>query len=194
MDCIGYVDVVTRFYVAGWVADRDDWRTSLTVEVLVNGTGVGICEANQFRDRLDTLHPTSTGRYAFKFYFAMPLSMYHKNVVLVRVSNSSYIFVQDNPPLMPIEDSQNSPGPRPEGPILLTTTGRTGSTALMAILAQHPNIVVAGEKPYEVEMGCYYAYALRTLLAEGDHDQSLNTDVITAVENRFHLGFNPYFE
>lgn len=43
-------------------------------------------------------------------------------------------------------------------------------------------------------MGCYYAYALRTLLATGDHTRSLRTDNITLADNRFHIGFNPYFE
>jgi hypothetical protein len=71
--------------------------------------------------------------------------------------------------------------------------GRTGSTAVMATLKQHPNIVVAGGRPYEVELGSYYAYALRTLLAAGDHERSLRTDEITAIANRFHIGFNPYF-
>jgi hypothetical protein len=71
--------------------------------------------------------------------------------------------------------------------------GRSGSTAIMAILAQHPNIVVAGERPYEIELGCYYAYALRTLTAAGDQEKSLRSDKITAAENRFQIGFNPYF-
>jgi hypothetical protein len=194
MDCVGYVDVVSRFYVAGWVADRDDWSRSLKVDILVNGKGRGVCIADQFRDKLDTLHPNSTGRYAFKFYFAVPLSLYHEHDISVRVSKSPYYLVQGHPPIMPIEGNGNVPAPRPNGPILLTTMRRTGSTAIMAVLAQHPNIVVAGERPYEVELGCYYAYALRTLVAEGDHARSLSTDAITASENRFHLGFNPYFE
>ncbi len=194
MDCVGYVDVVSRFYVAGWVADRDDWSSALKVEILVNGKGRGVCVADQFRDKLDALHPNSTGRYAFKFYFAVPLSLYHEYEVSVRVGKTSYYLVHGHPPIRPIEDNGNVPAPRPNGPILLTTMGRTGSTAIMAVLAQHPNIVVAGERPYEVELGCYYAYALRTLVAEGDHVRSLSTDAITASENRFHLGFNPYFE
>jgi hypothetical protein len=82
---------------------------------------------------------------------------------------------------------------RPSAPVLLTTMGRTGSTAVMATLAQHPNVVVAGARPFEIELGCYYAYALRTLVANGDHEVSLSTDRITATENRYHIGFNPYF-
>ena len=36
MDYVGYVDEISRFCVAGWVADRDDWTKSQTVEILVN--------------------------------------------------------------------------------------------------------------------------------------------------------------
>ncbi len=195
MDYVGYVDEVNRYYVSGWVADRDDWSTSLKVDIFVNGEGHGVCIADGFRDRLvDALPAGSTGRYAFKFYFAAPLSMYHDQQVTVRVNKTTFYLVQQCPPLSAIKGDQDSSPFRPRGPVLVTTVGRTGSTAVMAALSQHPNIVVAGQRPYEVELGCYYAHALRTLAASGDHNKSLRTDAITAVENRFRIGFNPYFD
>ena len=161
---------------------------------MVNARGEGQCEAGLFRDQLDKLHPDATGRYAFKFYFADPLSMYSKHEVKVRVSHSSYYLIRDDGSIKPIEGDDDTCAGRTLRPVVLSTMGRTGSTAVMAILAQHANIVVAGGKPFEVEMGCYYAYALRTLVAPGDQAHSLRSDRITAVENRFHIGFNPYFE
>jgi hypothetical protein len=194
MKYLGYVDEINRFYVTGWVANESDWQQTLSVDILVNDLGQGCCSANIFREQLDQLHPDATGRYVFKFYFSDPLDMYSQQEVKVRVSGSSYYLIQRDGPIKPVESDPDVGMSRPSGPIIVSTMGRTGSTAVMAVLAQHPNIVVAGAKPYEVEMGCYYAYALRTLVAAGDHTSSLRTDKITATENRFHIGFNPYFE
>lgn len=194
MNFIGYIDEVTRFHVAGWVADQDDWTKNLNIDIIVNGSGEGECVADCFRQSLDELHPQAHGRYAFRFYFDDPLSLFSEHDVRVRVSGTTYFLTRDYPPLASIERDRNTSACRPSGPVLLSTMGRTGSTAIMALLAQHPNIVVAGERPYEVEMGCYYSYALRTLLANGDHTRSLRTDDITHTANRFHIGFNPYFE
>ena len=193
MDYVGYVDEINRFCVAGWVADRDDWRASLTVDVLVKGRVKSVCRAEDLRDQLDGLHPDATGRYAFRYYFPTPLSMYDDHEISVRVSDTNYYLIQQQSIIEAVKTDANASRHRPNGPVLLSTTGRTGSTAVMAVLAQHPNIVVAGARPYEIELGCYYAYALRTLMANGDHSKSLRTDNITAIENRYSIGFNPYF-
>jgi hypothetical protein len=193
MDYVGHVDEISRFCVAGWVADRDDWKKSHTVEILVKGRGGSVCKAEDFRNKLDELHPDATGRYAFRFYFSNPLSMYDDHEVSVRVSDTGYHLIQQQASVPAIDADPDVSTHRPGGPILLSTSGRTGSTAVMAVMAQHPNIVVAGTRPFEIELGCYYAYALRTLTATGDHLKSLRTDNITASENRFSIGFNPYF-
>jgi hypothetical protein len=194
MDCVGYVDEVSRFCVSGWVADRDDWSKSLSVEILVKGRARITCRADGFRGKLDELHPDATGRYVFQHYFATPLSMYEDQDISVRVTDTTYNLIQQVRTLSAIEADPNTSIYRPSAPVLLTTMGRTGSTAVMAVLAQHPKVTVAGARPYEIEMGCYYAYALRTLAATGDHEKSLRTDNVTATENRFHIGFNPYFK
>ncbi|WP_428488577.1 sulfotransferase [Rhodopila sp.] len=193
MDYVGYVDEVTRFCVAGWVADRDDWKRSVSVDVLVGGQGRGVVRADISRAKLDELHPEATGRYAFRVHFPNPLSMYEQQEVSVRVTGSSFYLTQDQPVIDAIAPDPAVSVLRPMAPVLLTTMGRTGSTAVMASLAQHPNIVVAGTRPFEVELGCYYAYALRTHVANADHEKSLATDRITAGENKYHIGFNPYF-
>jgi hypothetical protein len=194
MDYIGYVDEISRFCVAGWVADRDAWGLSQTVEIFIKGQARNFCKADDFRGHLDELHPDATGRYAFRFYFPTPLSMFETHEVTVRVKDSDYRLIQQRPIIQAIATDPNTSSYRPGGPILLSTTGRTGSTAVMAVLAQHPGIVVAGTRPYEVELGCYYAYALRTLTADGDHYKSLQTDTITSTANRYNIGFNPYFK
>ncbi len=191
---VGYIDEANRFFVTGWIADQDDWSRSVMVDILVNGVPVGQATADHYRDGLNELHPAASGRYVFRYYFADPLSMFEANHVSVRVSNTTVHLVEPNEPIPAARPDPTVTGRRPGGPILLTTCGRTGSTAIMSELARHPNIVVAGARPFEIEMGSYYAYALRVLSAAGDPVRSLRADQITAAEHRFHLGFNPYFE
>jgi hypothetical protein len=194
VNIVGYIDEANRFFVTGWVADRDDWTRSLRVDILVNDTPVGCAQADTFRAGLTNLAPEATGRYEFRYYFADPLSLYQENKVSVRVSETKAQLANSSRPLPAAPSDPEAQRGRPSGPILVSTCGRTGSTVIMAELARHPNVVVAGDRPYEVEMGCYYAYALRTLSAHGDPMRSLTGDRITASENRYHIGFNPYFE
>src|ERR1700709_58889 len=132
MSYIGYVDELSRFCVAGWAAHPSDWKTSLTVDIIVEGKGVGAIKADVFRQKLDEQHPDATGRYAFKFYFSTPLSMYHTQNVSVSVRNSAYSLIQDRRVIESIKPDRDDSVFRPSAPILLTTTGRTGSTAVMA--------------------------------------------------------------
>lgn len=194
VNIVGYIDEANRFFVTGWVADRDDWTRSLRVDIVVNDTPVGWAQADTFRAGLASLAPEATGRYEFRYYFADPLSLYQENKISVRVSETKAHLASSNRPLPAAPTDPQAARGRPSGPILVSTCGRTGSTAIMAELARHPNVVVAGDRPYEVEMGCYYAYALRTLSAHGDPNRSLTADRITASENRYHIGFNPYFD
>ena len=80
----------------------------------------------------------------------------------------------------------------PLRPIGITTTGRSGSSLLMALLSQHPAIVVARGHPYEVKLLCYHALAYTTLTAGADRDHSTDPDTMLAEQNRFFIGFNPY--
>lgn len=195
MTPVGYLDAFTRFHVAGWAADQDNWSGTVNVTIFINGEEIHTLEANQPRAELDKIAEGATGRYAFVFYFAEPLSPYRRNEVVIKVVSTDYTLRHEAlPSIEPLETNDAGDRFRPQAPILLSTMGRSGSTLLMAVLAQHPQIVVAGRRPFEVEMGCYYAYALRAMTAAGDHERSLRADRITATEGRFHLGFNPYFE
>lgn len=194
MKPVGHVDDATRLSVSGWAADADNLRDAVRVIITVNGTECGSTEADQFRADLQTISAGATGRYAFRFYFPEPLSPYRRQQVLVRVDGSETPLPFAMSVLAAVERDPDDAIHRPHGPVLLSTMGRSGSTALMASLAHHPQIVVAGQRPFEIEMACYYAYALRTLIAAGDHERSLRPDQITASANLFQIGFNPYFE
>jgi hypothetical protein len=75
-------------------------------------------------------------------------------------------------------------------PILITGPGRSGSTLLMAILAQMPQVCVAELIPYEVKLLSYLATAYRTLTAPADHPRSMHPDRLRRDE--FSVGFNPF--
>ena len=54
------------------------------------------------------------------------------------------------------------------GPLLVTSLGRTGTTFLMRLLAEHPEVVAYRNYPFEVRGGKYWAHVFRTLAAPGD--------------------------
>jgi len=70
--------------------------------------------------------------------------------------------------------------------------GRSGSTLLMGRLREHPSIIVAGQRPYEVKLLTYYVLALALMTAEADRSRSLDPDKMGAVLNRFLIGRNPF--
>jgi hypothetical protein len=75
-------------------------------------------------------------------------------------------------------------------PILITAAGRSGTTLLMASLAQLPQVCVAELIPYEVKLLSYYATAHRTLITPADHARSMHPDRLR--KDEFSVGFNPF--
>lgn len=58
-------------------------------------------------------------------------------------------------------------------PVLVTTLGRTGSTLLMHLLAQHPAVAVHGPFPYEARVASYWASVCAGLSAPSSYLQAL---------------------
>jgi hypothetical protein len=77
-------------------------------------------------------------------------------------------------------------------PVILTSTGRAGTTLLMSEFVRQPGIVVAGGYPFETKLISYYAAALRALAANEDREHSTDPDRMFAAENRKVIGHNPY--
>jgi hypothetical protein len=84
------------------------------------------------------------------------------------------------------------PAYKPElNPILVTFIGRTGSTWLMRLLSEHPQIVIDTRYPYETRPLLYWLHVLRVLSAPADHKRSTYPTHFT--ENEYWVGHNPFF-
>jgi hypothetical protein len=76
-------------------------------------------------------------------------------------------------------------------PLMVTTTGRSGSTYLMQLLASHPQVVVFRRFPYESATGKYWMHMLRVLsepvnLVESAGPTTFQDDMWWVGNNPFH--------
>jgi hypothetical protein len=77
-------------------------------------------------------------------------------------------------------------------PLLVTSLGRMGTTALMRMLSAHPGVVVYDRPPYEARGGKYWLHVLKTLSAPTDARKRVGAPM------EFHLeplaaGGNPFY-
>ena len=84
------------------------------------------------------------------------------------------------------------PAYKPElNPILVTFIGRTGSTWLMRLLSEHPQIVIDTHYPYEIRPLLYWLHVLRVLSAPANHQRS--TYPTHFIEDEYWVGHNPFY-
>jgi hypothetical protein len=76
-------------------------------------------------------------------------------------------------------------------PLLLTAIGRSGTTWMMGLLQQHPQVVVPGYHPFEYRQAAYLWHVGRILLSPGDFHNSMHPDSFE-VANRYRVGFDPW--
>jgi Sulfotransferase family len=188
MTIVGNVDEISRRRVVGWACDRDAPEASLTIAILINGRELGRCPASLEREGLkEHLGGNATGLYGFEFAFDPPLSVFDEYRVEVKVAGA------ERP--LPRGVRVLPAPPRAGGrlaPIIITSTGRSGTTLLMSEFAARPDIVVAGPYPFEIKLVGYYSAAFRTLVSPEDRINSTDPATMFASENRFHIGHNPY--
>ncbi|MDQ3655276.1 MAG: sulfotransferase [Chloroflexota bacterium] len=58
-------------------------------------------------------------------------------------------------------------------PLIVTSLGRSGTTWLMRLIAEHPEIVAYRRYPYEVRPGLYWTHMLRVLSERPDHSNPI---------------------
>jgi hypothetical protein len=76
-------------------------------------------------------------------------------------------------------------------PMLVTTMGRSGSTLLMKLLANHPQIIAQRLYPYETRVANYWMHMVKVLGDPANHLESSNPDLY--FENIFEIGNNPFY-
>jgi hypothetical protein len=76
-------------------------------------------------------------------------------------------------------------------PVIVTSLGRMGTTLLMSLLAQHPEVVVHPQYPYELGAARYLVHLLGVACAPADHLDSSHPDSFSQETNK--MGHNPFF-
>jgi hypothetical protein len=76
-------------------------------------------------------------------------------------------------------------------PLMMTCIGRTGSTWVMRLLAEHPAIVAHRVYPYELRIARYWLHMLKVLTEPADHFHSGHPDYFQ--NERAWVGHNPFY-
>jgi hypothetical protein len=75
-------------------------------------------------------------------------------------------------------------------PVQVTAIGRSGTTLLMQVLGQHPEILTTNFYPYELRQASYWLHFLKTASAPADFEASAHPDKFEG--EYYHIGHNPY--
>jgi Sulfotransferase family len=75
-------------------------------------------------------------------------------------------------------------------PLSVTSLGRTGTTLLMQMLAEHPEICVQRVHPFECRVGAYWMHVLTVLSGPANHFNSSHPDKFQS--ERLFVGNNPF--
>jgi hypothetical protein len=76
-------------------------------------------------------------------------------------------------------------------PLMITSMGRSGTTWLMHILSNHPQLLVHKVYPYETRSASYWIHMLKVLSQPANHYQSSHPD--TFQDNFFWVGHYPSY-
>ncbi len=188
MSLLGCVDTVSRRLVEGWaiVAERPD--DVLRIEIRVDANVAGTVDADVPRPDLKEFVPhTIANPRGFRFVFDPPLSPFRPVEIAVSVVGCAEELANARRAI-----AAPHFGAAPITPIIITSTGRSGTTLLMREFLAHPDIAVADLFPYEIKLCAYYASAFRSLTANEDRENSTNPEEMFDGSNRHHIGHNPY--
>lgn len=177
------------FEVQGWVLGRQQMVRSVELvhgEVVV---GSGLVQGS--RVDVAAVYPDASGSEACGFtVWAGLLGLPEDCTILVRAILANGVHA----PMAILQISPKSDlpdrfvGPHP---LLVTSLGRTGTTYLMRLLLEHPELCGIDFYPYEIRMAGYWAHSLKVLSDPANHDHSGQPD--THFHDQHWVGHNPYF-
>jgi hypothetical protein len=180
----GHVDRFDHHCITGWAADPDMPDVRLTLRIMVNGAEHGVIVADKPREGLRQRGIYGDGAHAFEYRFDPPLSPLREYNVVVRFGDNS----------ADLPDGRFRIEPRRAQdlrlrPLLVTATGRSGTTLLMHRLGNGREIVTADFRPFEMKLLTYYAHALEVLTMAGSIKDPPSIE--DAIRNPHQLGLNP---
>jgi hypothetical protein len=162
IDCPAVGDTIDEFAIAigGWVLGHH--LDVVEVEVEVEGQFVKSAPVELMRQGVAALYPERKGApcgYWIRLS-VLGLPLFFEIVLVAVLVDGERLeigrVVGSHQPL------QSSASPKFR-PLMVTSLGRTGTTWLMRLLAEHPQIVTYRQYPYETMAGRYWVQQLRQL-------------------------------
>lgn len=175
--------------IAGWIVGARSPVASL--DVMHCGTVVKSAEVRRRRAGVAAKFPGVTGSGECEFFtrlglLGLPPSV-SVDLIAVHADGSRSPLWRVNATHEPLRPNENVV----RHPLLLTSLGRTGTTWVMRVLGEHPEIVSPRRYPYETSVGRYWMHAAMVLSRPGDHLRS--SDVDHFADNPFMIGHNPFY-
>jgi Sulfotransferase family len=181
----GHIDSADHYAINGWAADTDRPDARVLLRIMVNGIQHGQVIAERPRRDLLDIGKYGDGAHGFIYVFDPPLLPLHAYNVVVHVIDPPGDVPNGRFRLNPIRSRDV-----PLKPLLLTATGRSGTTLLMRRLGNSQEIVLADMFPFEMKLLTYYGYALEVLTTASSVQNREALDQLT--EDPYHLGLNPF--
>lgn len=181
----GHVDSYDHHSIVGWAADTDRPNARLELSVIVNGAEHGRIIADRLREGLRQHGTYGDGAHEFSYAFDPPLSPLHRyDVAVCFVETAAEI------PFGRFRIQPSNLHDLALRPLLVTATGRSGTTLLMRRLGNAREIVIADNYPFEMKLLTYYGYALEVLTTASSVEHPARIDELTLDPHR--LGLNPF--
>lgn len=201
--CIGYsvdcpaIDATCDEHVlrvAGWALTTDEWaKRCLRIysqDLLVKEIPINLRRPDVFAALRQDIKRRPCGFDSLVSTIGLlPTFELELRVVISRPGSSEF----EEHPIAVIRGEQNriETNYQPQRqPLTVTALGRSGTTWLMHLLSQHPEIIVNRTYPYEVRVGGYWMHAFRVLAAPANHYESAHPDSFEATS--VQLGHNPF--
>lgn len=180
-----FFDVIKPDQIAGWAIDTENPDASLKIAVFANGHKVARAIADRPRPDLIPVYGNANHGFAIRLVPALSSADTYRisvrDVTTDKLLSDTYLFASAS-------NADVTPGLRP---IILTSTGRCGTTIMMDALACLPSVAIAGHYPYEMKLLTYYAQAAKVLCTPSYED--IRTDSSDIHIDPTRIGLNPFF-
>lgn len=197
---VGFVDSVDRHGISGWAADARRPNAPVELLIFINGQLGGRIIADEPREDIKQLRTYGEGRHGFHFFFDAPLSLLRHHELLVSFA-ATRTNLDGGRIALAKQGLAEIGGHRPDdgtaaaqdelSPVMVTSTGRSGTTLLMRRLGNVPGVAIGEQFPFEVKLVTYYAKAFEILTSPGNREKSVSPELI--FDDIYHVGSNPYY-